>query len=379
MLVIVALLVPALPMAAMADVPSIGAIAEDAGFTTLLAAAEAAGLDEALYDCDADPITVFAPTNAAFAALADSLGVEVQDLLVLPNLLEILQYHILAGEVYSTDLPMGSSSATTLLGEDLDVVVSGEPPVAIRINDVADVNFELRDIQACNGVIHVIDAVLVPEADEEEPCKTIAEIAAEAGIFNTLLAAAGIAGLDEALADPDFGPVTVFAPTDTAFAALEAALGEEAWAALLADPDALRDVLLYHLLDGEVYAADVLALVADGPATVPTLLDGESIEIELTGDGVVINGVALVIETDIEACNGVIHVIDAVLVPPVDEEVPPVTAPEVEEAVEELVPGLPATGLGPDRAALPWQAVVLASLVLGLAYSTRRRNAVSPE
>ncbi len=201
--------------------------------------------------------------------------------------------------------------------------------------------------------------------------------------FTTLLAAAGIAGLDGALDDCEFGPVTLFAPTNAAFAALQAALGDDAWDALLADPDALADVLLYHLLDGMVFSGDLPA--PGNSISVPTLL-GQTILIEVlpgtNGAIVRINGVALVIETDYEACNGVIHVIDTVLVPESeDEEI--VTAPEVEEAEEATpvaAPGLPTTGLGPDRgSSLPWQAFVIAGLVFGLAYTALRKSAISQE
>jgi transforming growth factor-beta-induced protein len=214
--------------------------------------------------------------------------------------------------------------------------------------------------------------VLVPEAEEE--CQTIAEIAAADGRFTTLLAAAGIAGLDDELADPDFGPVTLFAPTDTAFAALQAALGEDAWNALLADPATLTNVLLYHLLEGKVYSSDLPA--PGNSIVVPTLL-GQDLLIEVTSDGVLINGVAMVIQTDIDACNGVIHVIDAVLVPETEAPTPtPTPTPEPEESETTTVPVLPSTGIGPD-ASLPWQALLLVALSLGLAYTAVRKYGIA--
>lgn len=374
-LLIVGLLVPALPMAAMAIPPdpdqSIAwKLAGDADgrFTTLLAAATAAGLDDELDDCEFGPVTLFAPTNEAFAALADALDVEVEDLLALPDLEDILLYHLLPGVVESGDLPAPGSSEsfeTLLDGQEIEIEVVEDDGVQVIINGIA---FVIEaDHEACNGVIHVIDAVLVPEAEEE--CETIAEIlAGSEGGFDTLLAAAGIAGLDDELADPDFGPVTLFAPTDEAFAALEAALGAEAWNALLADPAALADVLLYHLLMGEVYADD---LPAPGNSVSVATINGQEILIEVSESGVMINGVAMVIETDIQACNGVIHVIDAVLVPEADAPTPP-PAPEPEESEPTTVPVLPATGIGPD-ASLPGQALVLVALALGLAYTAVRK------
>ena len=132
---------------------------------------------------------------------------------------------------------------------------------------------------------------------------TIVDVATEAGTFTTLLQAAETAGLVETLAGE--GPYTVFAPTDEAFAAVDPATLE----ALLADPEALSDVLLYHVVAGEVTAADVVEL--DSATTV----QGSDLPIVVDGDTVMVGG-ATVITTDIPASNGVIHVIDQVLIPP---------------------------------------------------------------
>ena len=131
---------------------------------------------------------------------------------------------------------------------------------------------------------------------------TIVEVAVAAGDFTTLVAAVEAADLVDTLSGE--GPFTVFAPTDAAFEALpEGALDD-----LLADPAALADVLTYHVVAGEVYAADVVEL--DSAETV----NGASVDIQVDGDTVTIDG-AQVVVTDIEASNGVIHVIDAVLLP----------------------------------------------------------------
>ncbi len=132
---------------------------------------------------------------------------------------------------------------------------------------------------------------------------TIVDVATEAGTFTTLLQAAETAGLVETLAGE--GPYTVFAPNDEAFAAVDPATLE----ALLADPEALSDVLLYHVVAGEVTAADVVEL--DSATTV----QGSDLPIVVDGDTVMVGG-ATVIATDIPASNGVIHVIDQVLIPP---------------------------------------------------------------
>jgi uncharacterized repeat protein (TIGR01451 family) len=161
------------------------------------------------------------------------------------------------------------------------------------------------------------DAAVVSAPAVVTVCTTLADRLAADGRFTTLLAAAEIAGLDDALADPSFGPVTLFAPTDAAFAVLEAELGPEDWAALLADPDALADVLLYHLLTGKTFSADVVAGITGAdpdPFVVETLLLGASVSFSATEAGVFVND-SEIFEFDTEACNGVIHVIDAVLVP----------------------------------------------------------------
>jgi len=139
------------------------------------------------------------------------------------------------------------------------------------------------------------------DAPDGEP-GSIVDVAAQAGSFETLLAAAAAAGLVETL--DTGGPFTVFAPTDEAFAALPAGTLES----LLADPDALRDILLYHVVSGRVAAADVVNL------SEATSLQGESIQIMVHNGSVMVND-ATVTATDIEASNGIIHVIDAVLIP----------------------------------------------------------------
>jgi uncharacterized surface protein with fasciclin (FAS1) repeats len=141
--------------------------------------------------------------------------------------------------------------------------------------------------------------------EEMMDAKSIAEIAVEDGRFTTLVAALDAAGLVETFASE--GAFTVFAPTDDAFAALPEGTVES----LLVDPEgALTDVLLYHVVDGVVKAEDVVNL-----DTAPTLL-GQDVSVAVNGDGeVFLNGTVQVIITDVEASNGVIHVIDAVLIP----------------------------------------------------------------
>jgi len=286
-------------------VPALGSIAEvatDAGdFETLLSIlpADLAGL---LSDDEAGPFTVFAPTDAAFDAIAA----------VLPTLSEaevreILELHVVSGEVSSTDA-IAAFSTRSLGNELLYFIVDGDD---LLVDGVALVS--TADIAASNGVIHVIDAVLLPKG-------TVADIVvARAGAaepqFVTLLAAvqAADAAVLTTLSDVTAGPLTVFAPTDAAFGNLpDGALDD-----LLADQAALTDVLLYHVTDaGALLAAQVVALVGGGPADVD-MLNGDSVNVALSGGDVTVND-ATVVVTDVLAANGVIHVIDAVLLPPTE-------------------------------------------------------------
>jgi transforming growth factor-beta-induced protein len=258
---------------------------EDGRFTTLVAAVEAAGLVDALKG--EGPLTVFAPTDDAFAALPEGT---IEALLAdIPALTDILLYHVVEGKVMAADV-LALSSAQTLQGQYVDIAVEDGKVMV----DAAEVI--ITDIEASNGVIHVIDAVILPES------RDIVDIAAEDGRFTTLVAAVEAAGLVDALKGE--GPLTVFAPTDDAFAALPEGTVE----ALLADIPALTDILLYHVVEGKVMAADVVSL-----SEAPTL-QGTSAAISVE-DGAVFVDAAQVIITDIEASNGVIHVIDAVIIP----------------------------------------------------------------
>ncbi len=261
--------------------------AEEAGsFTTLLAAVEAAGLTGTL--SGEGPFTVFAPTDDAFAELpAGTVAALLED----PDgeLKDVLLYHVVGDELMAAEVT-SQPDAMTLLGKRLrfdtteGVMVDGAEVVT-------------ADIICSNGVIHVIDAVMLPKGN-------IVETAVADGSFTTLVAAVQAAGLDSTLSDEtrDF---TVFAPTDDAFAALPAGTVE----ALLEEPEGtLTEILLYHVADGRLMATDVLAM--DSIDT----LQGTALVVD-TADGVMVDG-ATVIVTDVECSNGVIHVIDAVMIPP---------------------------------------------------------------
>ncbi len=271
----------------------------DGRFNTLVAAVQAAGLAETL--SGEGQFTVFAPTDDAFAALPEGT---VESLLEDPEgaLRDILLYHVAEGAV-PAETVVTLDSATTLQGEDVSIaVVDG----GVVLNDSA--NVIITDIMASNGIIHVIDGVILPPsivaAQAEEEMNSIVDIAVADGRFTTLVAAVQAAGLAETLSGE--GQFTVFAPTDDAFAALP----EGTIASLLEDPEgALRDILLYHVVDGAVMAEDVVGLSA-----APTL-QGQEIAIAVNDGRVFLNDSVQVVITDIQASNGVIHVIDAVLLP----------------------------------------------------------------
>jgi transforming growth factor-beta-induced protein len=260
----------------------------DGRFETLVTALLEADLAETL--AGEGPFTVFAPTDDAFGQLPE--GTLEALLADIPALTDILLYHVVSGEVLAEDV-VALESAETLLGERVNIQVEDG---MVYINDAQVI---ITDIVADNGVIHVIDSVLLPP----ESVGSIVDIAVADGRFENLVTALLEADLAETLAGE--GPFTVFAPTDDAFSQLP----EGTLEALLADIPALTDVLLYHVVSGEVLAEDVVAL-----ESAETLL-GERVNIQVE-DGMVYINDAQVIITDIVADNGVIHVIDSVLLPP---------------------------------------------------------------
>jgi transforming growth factor-beta-induced protein len=276
----------------------------DSRFSTLVTALSTADLVGAVADETAD-LTVFAPTNDAFGAALTALGLTAEELLASDDLSDILLYHVLPQSLTAEEVIAAAPTNVGTLLTDRQIgvqVVDG----GVVLN--GSVNVVITDLKAVNGVIHVIDFVLLPTP-------TIAEIAVEDGRFETLVAALGQAGLVDLFDDRNGGPFTVFAPTDAAFTQF---LSDESLTPgdLLASAD-LGDILSYHVVNGALSSADVLAAITAGGGTalVETLL-GEDISVTLDGTDVEINGVATVTGFDIQAANGVIHVIDYVLLPP---------------------------------------------------------------
>lgn len=266
-------------------------VATEAGqFQTLVAAVKAAGLADTL--SGKGPFTVFAPTDEAFAKLGKDA---IADLLKPENkkkLVAVLTYHVAGAELPAAKVTTAKSIAT-LQGQALTVAVDGGKV------KVGGANVVKTDVTASNGVIHVIDAVLMPPA---EP--SIVDVAAKAGTFGTLLAAAKAAGLAETLAKD--GPFTVFAPTDAAFAAL----GNDAVADLLKpeNKQKLAAILKHHVVAGRVMAADAMKLKE------ATTIGGTTLALRSEGKSLRVGG-ATVTAADVAAGNGVIHVVDAVIVP----------------------------------------------------------------
>jgi uncharacterized surface protein with fasciclin (FAS1) repeats len=267
--------------------------------STLVTAIGAANLTTTLKG--PGPFTVFAPTNTAFNALPDGV---LAALLDKPEVLaEILQYHVVSGKVFSSDLSDGDVN-TLLPDQTVEVDVNG---ASVTLNGSAMVS--TANIEGTNGVVHIIDEVLIPE---NFSAFDIVEIVMANDDFSTLETALGKFPAIVTALQGD-GPFTVFAPTNAAF---EKFLMEDSRFATLADiPDAvLEDVLQYHVIAGqEIYSSAIAA--GDVPS-----LQGENITISLNGSTVVLNGNANVANADVPASNGVIHVIDNVILPPTLQE-----------------------------------------------------------
>jgi transforming growth factor-beta-induced protein len=268
----------------------------DGRFTTLVAAVQAAGLVDTLKS--AGPFTVFAPTDDAFAKLPAGTVEALLQPENLEQLKQILLYHVVPGRIWSSDV-IKLSTADTAAGL----------PVSIKVMDgkvfINDAQVIITDVWTSNGMIHVIDSVLLPPAPEE--MKDIVDTAVADGRFTTLVAAVQAAGLVDTLKSA--GPFTVFAPTDEAFAKLPAGTVET-----LLQPEnlaTLQQILLYHVVPGKVMAADVVKLSTAGTAA------GIPVRVQVIDGKVFINNSQVII-TDIVTSNGVIHVIDSVLLPPMD-------------------------------------------------------------
>jgi len=266
--------------------------------STLLAAVKAADLAGTLDG--AGTFTVFAPNNAAFAKLPEGT---IATLLKPENkdqLTAILLKHVLPVQINAGQIPSGSTKVKTVGGEEVEIINSG---AGVTVNGA---NVIATDVFASNGVVHVIDTVILPEAKAKSGLKSIAALASETPSLSTLLAAVSAADLAGTLAGE--GTFTVFAPNNAAFNKLP-----QGTVANLLKPEnkkQLQAVLLRHVLPVQIKAGEI----PPGTTKVQTV-DGAEIEITATSSGVSIKssvGSANVIATDILASNGVVHVVDSV-------------------------------------------------------------------
>ena len=295
------------------DDPPPNTVADEAsarGFNALVAAAGKAGLVSVLDD-PAASLTVFAPTDAAFGNLARSLGFADANAMVQAldsaTLAKILQYHVLPARKPAATLASGSGSEGTLYsfeGKAASLKLSTTGGVKITDAALTQATVTAADVQTDNGVIHAVDKVLVPPG-----VLNVVQMAQVNPTFSVLVEAVVTAKLAGTLSGT--GPFTVFAPTDTAFGAALTELGLTK-PQLLASPD-LGAILTYHVVAGNVRAANVVALPK--PAAVTTVQGGSfSVGADL-GLTDALGRTATLVATDVVASNGVIHVIDKVILP----------------------------------------------------------------
>ncbi|SDD82862.1 Uncaracterized surface protein containing fasciclin (FAS1) repeats [Algoriphagus faecimaris] len=268
-------------------------------FTTLTAAVNQAGLTEAL--SQPGPLTVFAPTDGAFADFLTANNLTADELLANPDLASILSYHVIGGAVTADQVSPGAVTPIN----DIPFYVSEDPDGNLWIN--GNTQIIDTDIIADNGVIHVLDFVITA------PTQNIAEIAIESTEaaepeFTQLVAALLRADLAGSVSGDMMDNLTVFAPTDAAFENLYATLGVSGVDEI--PLETLTDVLLYHVVPIRAFSQDL----RDG-ASLPTLLEGQELSVDLAN--LQINESGLIADAlNIHATNGVIHAIDQVLLPP---------------------------------------------------------------
>lgn len=280
----------------------------DDRFETLVAAVVAADLADTL---SGGEWTVFAPTDDAFAKLGLNAD-NIASTFTKAELTDILLYHVINGEI-------SSEKALTALG---DVTMMNGAGAGLKfyegdiyVND--DAKVIIPDIDASNGIIHVVDTVILGpwprQAGESSSAAamtvsepgTIVDIAVNDGRFDTLVAAVVAADLADTLSG---GEWTVFAPTDDAFAKL--GLNADNIASTFTKAE-LTDILLYHVINGEVFSDKALTLLGDVP-----MMNGQIAGLKFFNGDIFVNDDAKVIIADINASNGVIHAVDTVILGP---------------------------------------------------------------
>ncbi|XP_057380925.1 transforming growth factor-beta-induced protein ig-h3-like isoform X2 [Daphnia carinata] len=271
---------------------SIPIVLTNNGLTTLVDMVVKAGLADAL--SGPGPFTVFAPINNAFSAVDPStLNAIMSDITVLR---QVIAYHVVESTLPAA-LFKNELTPLTASGESLRVNVydSGDAKT-VTINGA----LKIRTIEATNGIIHVINKVLIPE-----PQSNIIEVLEKKGKFTTLLTALAVAGLTTTIQNA--GPFTLFAPTDDAFRSLPAGTLDS----LITNREELKKVLLSHVASGTLYKRGLSS------GLVPVIAGG-NVKAAVGFDGAMF-GNAQMIETDLFASNGVIHVINSVIIQPVGQ------------------------------------------------------------
>jgi transforming growth factor-beta-induced protein len=308
----------------------------DGRFTTLVTALQATELDAVLAD-ETKVYTVFAPTNDAFSLIGQE---NIDNLLANTDILaDILLQHV---------LPIPADSITAYIFNGKPVLTASGAEVIVKINAETDMltfggaNIIIKDIYTSNGIIHVIDAVIVGDVALPESPMTITDVAAGNEDFSILVSALQATGLDSVLADME-GNYTVFAPTNTAFDKLP----EGTLDALLQDTDALSNILLYHVYASGTVLADSAIAIAQSDASVIEMTNMSQLALSFNDSTLFANGSRIVM-ADQMASNGVIHVIDNIILPPAMKGEPTGTIVDVVSGNEDfstLVTALSAAGL----------------------------------
>jgi len=295
-------LLAAVLVASASALPNIVQLAQSVPeLSTLVTAVSAGGLVSTLEG--PGPFTVFAPTNDAFNALPAG----VLDNLLKPEnkaqLVDILTYHVVAGNVQSGNLTNGEL-VPTVEGKNVSVNIEAVGGVYLNIG-TQSANVIQADVEASNGVVHLINAVLLPPSPPSTD--NIVQLAQSVSDLSTLVTAVVAAGLASTLSGP--GPFTVLVSTNEAFVALPAGVLDN-----LLKPEnkaQLVAVLTYHVISGDVYSYEI----NDGTAA-PSLDNGAKLSFNAKNGAITINGASKVLLANVGASNGVVHLINAVLLPP---------------------------------------------------------------
>lgn len=293
-------------------------------FNTLITALETTGLDATLAD-ESGTFTVFAPTDDAFSAIGQKM---INTLIANPDVLsQILKQHVLPIEADSiTAMTLNTQSVDTVLGNKLPLTINTETDSLL----FGGAKITIKDVVTSNGTIHVIDSVIIGEVQLPQSYGTIVDVANEADQFDTLITLLNEVDLESTLADPT-KTFTVFAPTDEAFSAL----GSETLDSLLSNKELLSNILLYHVLPDATVKSDAAIGVANSENNKIAMANGSDAALSVSGAKLFVND-ALVSAANIMADNGVIHVLNKVIMPAKAEDGSTMTVAETAVSNGEL-------------------------------------------